>query len=363
VIADRQERLLAAMAERGLDAMLVTDLVNVRYLTGYVGTNGAAVLAPDRRVLLTDSRYLVRARAETSGVEVQPAGRDLLGGAAAVLAGVGGRVGVEADHVTLSTHARLLEALPGVELVPVSGMVEDLRVRKEPEEVELMRRAAEIADEALETLSREPIVGRPEAEVAWALESALRARGAEAASFPIIVAGAANGAEPHHASGRDPVPPDTLVVVDLGAVVGGYASDCTRTFATGPLPEPLERAYAVCLDAQAAALAAVRPGIGAAELDGVARELITEAGFGDAFGHGLGHGVGLEIHERPWVRREGDGTLEAGMMVTIEPGIYLDGLGGVRIEDLVLVTEDGGVPLGRFPKTLMTLPAGRGRGG
>ena len=272
-------------------------------------------------------------------------------------------MGIKADHVTLSHHARLVEALPDVELVPVSGMVEDLRVRKEPEEVELMRRAAAIADDALEALVAEPIVGRSEAEVAWTLESALRAAGAEGASFPIIVAGAANGAVPHHASGREPVPPGTLVVVDLGAVVEGYASDSSRTFATGPLPEPLERAYAVCLEAQAAALAAVRPGIGTTELDAVARDMITEAGFGDAFGHGLGHGVGLEIHERPWLRREGDGTLEAGMMVTIEPGIYLEGLGGVRIEDLVLVTEDGGAPLGRFPKTLMTLPARRGGGG
>jgi Xaa-Pro aminopeptidase len=357
MIEGRQERLLARMGELGLDAMMVSDLTNVRYTTGYVGSNGVAVFAGDRRQLFTDSRYAVRARAQTRGVDVVQAGRDLSERVSASLADAapGGRVGVEADHVTIARHRRLLEALPGIEVVPVSGLVEGLRVRKEPAEIEHMREAARIADRALEALVSRPLVGRAEASVAWDLEGVMREAGAEGASFPIIVAGGPGGAEPHHEPGRDPIPEGALVVVDLGAIVDGYASDCTRTVATGPLPEELERAYAVCREAQAVALAAVRPGIGAKELDAVAREHIAAAGFGDSFGHGLGHGVGLDIHERPWVRQEGTETLEAGMTVTIEPGIYLEGVGGVRIEDLVVVTESGAEILGGFPKDLITV--------
>jgi Xaa-Pro aminopeptidase len=358
MIERRQERLVARLGELGLDAMMVSDLSNVRYTTGYVGSNGVAVFGADgRRQLFTDSRYVVRARAETAGVEVVLAGRDLLDKVAAALgdAAAGGRAGVEADHVTLARHRRLTEALPGVELVPVSGVVEDLRVRKEPEEIARMREAAAVADRALEALAGGGLAGRTEREVAWALEGVMREAGAERVSFDIIVAAGPHGAVPHHVPDGTPIPAGTLVVVDLGAVVDGYCSDSTRTFATGPLPGELERAYAVCQAAQAEALAAVRPGIVARDLDAVAREHIAASGLGDAFAHGLGHGVGLNIHERPWVRPEGGETIETGMMLTVEPGIYLEGLGGVRIEDLVAVADDGPDILGRFPKDLVRL--------
>ncbi|MEW6583145.1 MAG: Xaa-Pro peptidase family protein [Actinomycetota bacterium] len=353
----RQERCLAALAEKGVDAMLVTDLANVRYLTGYVGSNGVAVLAPDRRLLFTDFRYAVSARAQTRGVEVVQAGRDLLDRVAAALADAApaGRVGVEADDVTLARHARLVEKLPGVEIVPLSGVVEDLRLRKDEEEIALMRRAARIADAAYEWIAGQRIVGRSEREVAWELEGAMMRAGSDGPSFPIIVAAAERGAMPHATPGADPIPANTLVVVDLGATVEGYCSDCTRTFATGPLPDALAEAYATCLDAQRAALDAARPGIAAADLDAVARDRIAAAGHGERFGHGLGHGVGLEIHERPWVRREGTDTLAPGMTFTVEPGIYIEGLGGVRIEDLCVATDGGREVLTGFPTDLVTL--------
>ena len=353
-VEKRQERLLAAMAEQGLGAMLVTDLVNVRYLTGYVGSNGTAVLAPERRLLFTDSRYVVAARAQTRGVDVVEAGRDLherIVGALAEIA-PGGRVAFEADQVTVSRHRRLAESLPGIELVPTSGLVEGLRVRKDPEEVALMREASELADRAFAAIADGLIDGRTEREVAWELEGIMRRAGAEGASFPIIVAGGAHGARPHAVPRPEPVPEGTLVVVDMGALVEGYASDCTRTFATGDIPPELERAYEVCLDAQRAAVAAVRPGMTCGELDAVARDRIQAAGLGEAFGHGLGHGVGLQIHERPWVRPGIEDVIETGMAVTIEPGIYLEGLGGVRIEDLVIVRDDGPEVLTSFPREL-----------
>jgi Xaa-Pro aminopeptidase len=355
----RQERVVESLAERGLDALLVTDLTNVRYLTGFVGTNALVVLSPERRLLFTDSRYLVAARAQTSGVEIVDAGRELLDRVAAALreSAPGGKVGVEAENMTLARHERLRAAVDGVVLEPTAGLVESVRVRKEPEEIALMREAARIADRAFEAVASRPLAGRVERDIAWELEGVLREGGAEGPSFPIIVAGGPRSALPHAVPGPDPIPAGSLVVVDLGAVVGGYSSDCTRTFAAGgaPLPEELERAYAVCLEAQLTALARVAPGVGTAELDAVARRVIDEAGFGEAFGHGLGHGVGLDIHERPWVRPNVPGRLEEGMAVTIEPGIYLEGVGGVRIEDLVIVTADGGEALTGFPKELRVL--------
>jgi len=358
-IERRQDRVVEQLAERGLAALLVSDLTNVRYLTGFVGTNALVVLAPGRRQLFTDSRYLVAARAQTAGVEIVDAGRELLDKVAASLreAAADGRVGVEAENLTLARHERLRAALNGVAVEPTAGLVEALRARKEPSEIALMREAAAIGDTAFEAVASQPLAGRREKDIAWELEGILREHGAEGPSFPIIVAGGPRSALPHAVPGDDPVPAGSLVVVDLGAIRGGYASDCTRTFAAGgaPLPGELERAYAVCLEAQQTALARVAPGVEAAELDAVAREVIAAAGFGEAFGHGLGHGVGLDIHERPWVRPNAPGALEEGMVVTVEPGIYLEGVGGVRIEDLVVVTADGGEALTRFPKELIVL--------
>jgi Xaa-Pro aminopeptidase len=355
--AGRQERLVAALAGRDVGVLMVTQPANVRYLTGYVGSNGIALVGPGGRVLLTDSRYAVSAREQVTSAEVVIGGRDLLADAAArarAMAG-GGGVGVEADDITLARHARLTELLDGVPAVATTGLVEDLRVVKDPGEIDAMRRAAAVVDRALAAVLAGGIVGRPEREVAFALHGAMLAEGAEEPSFATIVASGPRGARPHHVPGPDPVPAGTLVVIDLGAVVDGYCSDMTRTVATGEDSPRLREVHGVCLDAQRAAMAAARPGMTAGDLDAVARTRIAEAGYGAGFGHGLGHGVGLAIHERPGVRPEGGEVLRAGMAITIEPGIYLEGEGGVRIEDLVVLGEDGNDVLSTSPKELRTV--------
>jgi Xaa-Pro aminopeptidase len=350
----RQDRLLGALTERGLDALVVTDLANVRYLTGYVGSNGIAVIGTNGRLLLTDSRYAVSARDQVHGAEVVVGKRDLLSDVAAAAPGAagGGRIGVEAESLTLARHETLREHLDGIVTEPTRGLVEEFRIVKDADELQAMREAAAVVDRALERILAEGIVGRSEREVAFALHAAMLDEGAEEPSFPTIVAAGPRGARPHAVPGPEPIPRDTLVVLDLGAVVRGYCSDMTRTVATGALPARLEEIYRACLVAQEAAVAAARAGMSAAELDAVARERIAEAGFGEHFGHGLGHGVGLKIHERPGVRPESGEGLRTGMTLTIEPGIYLEGLGGVRIEDLVAIGEDGCEVLSGAPKDL-----------
>ena len=353
----RQDAVMEALAERGLGALIVTDLANVRYLTGYVGSNGIALVGPRGRKLVTDSRYAVAAREQARGVEVVIGRRDLLGDVAAALPSVAGEgpAGVEAESLTLARHARLAAMLEGVVLEPTTGLVETLREVKDPGELEAMREAAAVVDRALAAVLARGIVGRSEREVAFALHAAMLEEGAERPSFDTIVAAGPRGARPHAVPGPEPIPAGTLVVIDLGAVVDGYCSDMTRTVATGPLPDRLAEIYAVCLRAQEAAVAAARGGMGAAELDAVARAVIADAGYADAFGHGLGHGVGLAIHEAPGVRPESGASLRAGMAVTIEPGIYLEGEGGVRIEDLVVLGDEGCEVLSGAPKELMTV--------
>jgi Xaa-Pro aminopeptidase len=354
---ERRRRLAAVLTERDLAAAVVTAPANVRYLTGYVGSNGIAVVTRDGCRLLTDSRYALSARHQADdGVDVRIGTRDLLEDVAAAVAELapGGRVGVEADHLTMARGERLralvADADAAAEIVPGTGAVEGLRLVKDPEEVARIRRAAAIVDEALARVLAAGLAGRTERQVAWSLAEAFEDLGAEGPSFETIVAAGPNGARPHAVPGAEVIPEGTLVVIDLGAIADGYCSDMTRTVATGPVPPELGRAYEVVLRAQAAAVDACRPGVGCAELDAVARGVIEDAGFGEAFGHGLGHGVGLEIHEGPRLSREGRGELRPGMVVTVEPGIYLEGLGGVRIEDLVLVTDDGREVLSRAPK-------------
>jgi Xaa-Pro aminopeptidase len=337
----RADRVVARMGERELDLLLVTDLVNIRYLTGFSGTNGIALVGPEARRFLTDSRYVERAKAEVrDGFGVEPAPRDVL----ASLAWPEGalRLGFEDQHVSVRRHAALREALPErIELVPAGGLVEAERAIKDPAEVAAIRTAAALVDEIYAWLREWGLVGRTEREVALALEQEMRARGASGPSFPSIVAAAENGALPHAVPRDVEIPAGTLVTLDIGAVLDGYCSDCTRTWATGDLPDQLASLYGTVLEAQETALAAVRPGPEGRTIDAIARDIIGAAGHAEHFGHGLGHGVGMDIHEEPRLAQTAEAPLAAGNVVTVEPGIYVPGLGGARIEDLVVVTDDG----------------------
>jgi Xaa-Pro aminopeptidase len=345
----RGERLAAELATRELDRILITNLVNVRYLTGFGGTNGACVCGSDTRLLLTDFRYTERAEAETEGWEVVTVADDWLGGIAERLSE---RTGFEDDHVTVRLLERLREKLPdGVELVPAAGTVEKLRRVKDGAELKAIAAAAELADEVWRWSLERSLGGRSEREVARAAEARMRDLGGDP-SFPAIVAAGPNGALPHAEPGERTIDKGDLVVFDMGALLDGYCSDGTRTFAVGEPSERAREAYEVVRDAQAAALNAVHAGIGGEELDRVARQLIEAAGHGERFGHGLGHGVGLEVHEAPRVSPRSEDVLEAGEVVTIEPGVYLPGELGVRIEDLVVVEEGGCRNLSGLPKEL-----------
>jgi Xaa-Pro aminopeptidase len=349
--AARADRVQAALRERELDALLVTHLVNLRWLTGFTGTNGVAVVGADgTRKFLTDFRYVERAEAEVDGFESARGGRDLLGDAAKELCG---RVGFEDNHMAVRTWERLKESIgDGVELTGAGSTLEDLRAVKEPPELDAIRAAAKLADQViLEVVVDQGLAGRTERDVGRAIEHGLRERGAEP-SFPPIIAAAEHGALPH-AEPRDvEIPMDTLVVVDFGALLDGYCSDCTRTFSTGVLADGTREIYELVERAQAEALEAVRPGAVCKEVDAVARTIITEAGHGEEFGHGLGHGVGMEVHEEPRLTANAESELEPGNVVSVEPGVYVTGDIGVRIEDLVAVTAQGYEVLSSLPKAL-----------
>jgi len=342
----RLSRLRAQLEE----PLLVTKAINVRYLCGLRSSNAALLVQPDGPTrLYTDFRYREKARA-VEGVELVETKRSLVKDLGDLLSGT---VGFEAAHVSYDSYLTLAEG--EAEFVPRVGLVEGLRAVKDEDEIAAIRRAAELADEGFRRLAASPFVGRTEADLAWQLEKSFRDLGAEASSFEAIVAAGPNGALPHANPGERVVERGQLVVVDAGCVVDGYCSDCTRTFATGPLPDRLQQAYAVCLEAQLAGLDAVRAGTTGVEADAAARRVIENAGLGEAFGHGLGHGVGLDVHEAPRLSRESADTLVSGNVVTVEPGIYLEGLGGIRIEDLVLVNEDGSEVTTSFTKDLVSV--------
>ena len=346
---ERGDRLADLVAERGLERILVTDLVNVGYLTGFGGTNGACVCGPDERLFFTDFRYTERAESEVEGWDVITVKDDWLGGIAERL---GGKTGFEDQQMTVRAIKKLEEKLPdGVELEAAGGMVEQLRRVKDEAELAAIAAAAELADEVWRWSLERGLTGREERDVARATEARIRELGAEP-SFPAIVAAGPNGALPHAEPGEREIGAGELVVFDMGAKLDGYCSDGTRTFATGDPGEHARETYATVLVAQEAALAAVAAGVGGEQLDAVAREAIAAAGHGDRFGHGLGHGVGLEVHEAPRVSPRSEDVLDAGEVVTIEPGVYLPGEHGVRIEDLVVVTEDGHRNLSTLPKAL-----------
>jgi Xaa-Pro aminopeptidase len=356
-VSARLDALTAAVAERELDALVVSDIVDVRWLTSFSGSSAVAVVGATRARFVTDFRYLTQAAAQLDErwereISTEPLAR--------ALEGLDDRrplrLGFDDAHLTVKQHAHLAEHAPdGVELVAAGGIVRGLRAVKDATEVAAIRAAARLADEALEEVLAGGLVGRTELDVALDLEIAMRRRGAQAVSFPPIVAAGEHGALPHAQPRAVAIAAGTLVVVDWGAHLDGYASDCTRTFATGEL-DPRDRAvYDLVLLAQEQALAAVRPGPTGREVDAVARAIIDAAGHAEHFGHGLGHGVGLEVHEGPRLSKTGSEPLVAGNVVTVEPGVYVPGAVGVRIEDLVAVTGDGYELLSGLSKALRTV--------
>jgi Xaa-Pro aminopeptidase len=352
----RADRLAEVLGERDLHALLVTDLTNVRWLTGFTGSAGAAVVGVDgTRRFVTDFRYLTQSAEQLDASWARQISTDLLEGAAKQLPDEGElRLGFDDAHLSVRDHAKLGRLVrDGVELVAAGGAVEGLRVVKDAEELDRVRAAARLADEALTEVLTRGLAGRTERDVALDLEFTMRRMGAEAVSFPPIVAAGPHGALPHAEPRAVEIPPGTLCVVDWGAVLDGYASDCTRTYGTGGSVDPRDRAvYDLVAHAQEAALAAVRPGPTGREVDAVARAIIDAAGHAEHFGHGLGHGVGLEVHEGPRLAKTGEDALQAGNVVTVEPGVYVPGAVGVRIEDLVIVTDDGGEVVSSLPKAL-----------
>ena len=344
VVSDRVDRLRESLEE----PLLVSDPANVRYLSGLASSNAALLVEPERVRLFTDYRYAESARG-VEGVEFVEAKRDLFQTLSELLSGT---VGFEASSLTFERYARLHAG--GVEPVPRYGLVEALRVVKDEDELASIRRAAEITDRAFSRFADEGgLVGRTEGELAWRMEQLLHEEEGDSVAFSVLVAAGPNAAKPHTVPGDRPVGKSETVILDAGCMVDGYASDCTRTFATGPLPDELKRAYEVCLDAQLAGLAAVRPGASGVAVDAAARDRIEVSGFGEAFGHGLGHGVGLLVHEDPRLAQESRHVLAEGNVVTVEPGIYLPGLGGIRIEDLVVVQAEGPEILSPLTKELI----------
>jgi Xaa-Pro aminopeptidase len=341
-VSDRIERVRELVAE----PLLVTNLVNVRWLTGFESSNAATLIEPDRVRVFADFRYAEQGR-NLQGAEFVQTARNLI---ASLPEHLPGRIAFEADHLTYHGYATLAEA--GIALVPTTRLVVGVRATKTAAELDGIRRAAAVTDRVFSRLAREPFAGRTEREVAWRAEELFHEEGAEGLAFPVIVAAGANGANPHTTPGDQMIERGQLVIVDAGARLGGFCSDCTRTFSTGDLPERLREAYEVVLRAQLAALAEIRAGAAGRDVDAVARELIDSTAFAGTFGHGLGHGVGLEVHEAPALRPESEDTLSAGNVVSVEPGVYLPREGGVRIEDLVIVTEEGCEILSPFTKEL-----------
>lgn len=351
---ERIARVREHVAAQGWAGLVVLEPSDVRWLTGLASSNAAVVVTADDLVVATDFRYV--AEAEGLGLEVarieQSMWQDL--GAVAGRLADGGALAYPPAALSHRAFLQFTDALPeSVSLRAADGVVGGLRVVKDREEIAKVRTAAALLEGAYELVATMGLAGRAEADVAWAIERHLRDNGASALSFDSIVAGGVNGAYPHHTPGSDAIPDGTLVTVDIGCVVDGYCSDCTRTFAVGDPGAELRAAYDLTLRAQLASLDAVKPGAIGREVDAVARDIITDAGHGDHFGHGLGHGVGMLVHEAPRLARTSDDVLEPGMVVTVEPGVYLPGIGGVRIEDLVVVTDDGCEILTHYTKDLV----------
>lgn len=353
----RLERLRALMAERGCEALLVSSAVNRRYLSGFSGSTGMLLITGGVALIFTDFRYRLRVAQEAPAFELreismaEPLPRRLAGAAVELELE---RIGFESEDLTVAQYNQLAnafdeqfrEAPAGLGpkrapvLEPLNGLVETLREIKDTDELALLRHAIALTDAAFAAVLPQLMPEHTERQAAWMFEAAMRERGADGVAFPVIVAAGRNAAQPHAQPGDEPLGAGRPVVIDMGAQYAGYHADLTRTVTLGEPDARFREIYALVLEAQQRAIAGLRAGVTGAAADALARDFLTTAGYGDAFGHGLGHGVGLQIHEGPRLRDNPDG-LRAGSVFSVEPGVYLEGWGGVRIEDLVLLHEDG----------------------
>jgi Xaa-Pro aminopeptidase len=354
-VAGRAERIRQVLAEHGCDALVVSHLVNVRWLTGFTGSNGLVLVSPQELLLVTDGRYGDQAEAQTAaaGVEVrlEVTTSEVLDRVASALGGVR-RLGLEAARVSWADQRRYAEAFDAVDLVPTAGVVESARQVKDPGELARLEAAAAICDQALGEVFGSLTQRPTEAVFALELDSAMRRLGADAPSFETIVASGANGARPHHRPGPRTIETGDLVVIDVGARLDGYGSDMTRSVVVNREPDAEQAGWWEAVrDAQAAGLGAARAGAELVAVDRACRQLLEGRGLGEAFIHGTGHGIGLEIHEDPFVNGRSTGILRPGQVITVEPGVYLPGRGGVRIEDSVVVTGEDCRPITHTPKS------------
>jgi len=342
---NRINRLRQELTRRELDAIFISQPDNRRYLSGFIGSAGFLLVTGQEAILATDFRYTEQAAAQAPDYKILQISGNLSTWLPELVTSLNnGRLGFEDRHVTFALHHQLSdtlkEAKPSLSLTPVEGLLESLRAFKEPEEIELIARAAETTDTAFEEVTDRIQPGMTEKEVAWELEKSLREHGSGAIAFEVIVASGPNAALPHHMPSERRIQPGEPVVIDMGARVGGYCGDLTRTICLATPDDKFRQVYSTVLRAQSAAIAGIKEGISGHDADAFARAVIEEAGYGQAFGHSLGHGVGLAAHEEPRLGPNSDDILKNTMVFSIEPGIYLSGWGGVRIEDLAVLDSD-----------------------
>jgi len=342
---ERLRKLWKLIAEKGLDALLISQPENLRYLAGFTGSSGWLLISGQSAILVTDFRYVEQAKGESPGFEIIQVKQELHDWLPRLICDLGWRkLGFESNFVSYESHHKVSEAIKAkqinLELVPTAGIVEQLRSVKEPEELILITKAVELADAALEQAKAIIRPGVTEKEVAWEIEKNLRQKGSEGVPFEIIVASGPNSALPHARPTDKTICPGEPVVIDMGARINGYCSDLSRTLFLSGANKTFQEIYNIVLKAQATAIEGTKSKMLASQADQLARSVIQQAGYGDAFGHGLGHGVGLAVHEFPRLGLTSSDSLADGMVFTIEPGIYLAGQGGVRIEDMV-VLENG----------------------
>ena len=353
--ANRLKRLRSALSEKELDAILISTPENRQYLSGFVGTAGWLFISHEHAILATDFRYTEQAANQAPDFEVlQVAGWNWL---VEQLEKIGpARVGFESQHVTMAAYRRIVATIKDMDdgkrptLVATSNLVENIRAVKDVHELAMLQNVIDISDKAMEAVTPVLQSGQTEREIAWMMEKAMREFGADSLSFDTIVAGGPNGAMPHHRAGDRPVQEGEPIVIDMGAKLNGYCSDITRTVCIGQPDDQFRKIYNLVLGAQLAAISTIKPSLNGEEADNLARTVLDDAGYKKNFGHSLGHGIGLAVHEFPRVGPTSPDILEESMVFSVEPGIYLSGWGGVRIEDLVVLEEGGARPLSKARK-------------